>query len=452
MGAFLRKYGVAITAGTAYSIQIPIPKRASVDYAVSGDWTPAAGDVKISKDGGAAASIATLPAALTMGNTAVWEFVFSQSELQAKKIVVTVADASIKAVEDQSFIIETYGDANAMYAADMSAANLPANVVQFAGTNATAALGIPEVKVASIATAALLSIWEVATSTLTSAGTIGKRIVDYLTGDIFSRIGLNGAGLTAIGPVTLATSQPNYAPAKAGDAMTLTSGERIAIATAVETACINEADGNALLEAMTDAIAAANPDLSALSADLIAAAVRTNLATELGRIDVAMSTLATASALTTVGTNVSSALSSINTLKGDWDNNGRLDLLLDQAVNDSGAAITQLTNIGNAIDEVNTVASKLNDTLVDNSGTYRFTAAALALAPAGGGGGSAPTTEEITDSLVASDWAKRVAAVLYGKLAGAGTGEEIFYDEDGETVLVRVTATKRGNRTEVVFE
>ena len=46
---FLSKYN------TARHIYLPIVKRAVVDFAVSADWTPAAGDVKISKDGGAAA-------------------------------------------------------------------------------------------------------------------------------------------------------------------------------------------------------------------------------------------------------------------------------------------------------------------------------------------------------------------------------------------------------------
>lgn len=104
---FRRVYGVATVAAT--DIYLPIIKRAAIDFAVSGDWTPAAGDVKVSKDGGAAANIATLPTALTMGNTALWRFQFSASELQCKQLLVTVADAATKAVEDQAFIIETVG-------------------------------------------------------------------------------------------------------------------------------------------------------------------------------------------------------------------------------------------------------------------------------------------------------------------------------------------------------
>ena len=74
----------------------------------------------------------------------------------------------------------------------------------------------------------------------------------------------------------------------------LTSGERTAIATAVEAALINEGDGQQLINAILQVINA-NLDLPALELTAIAQAVRTELATELGRIDAAItSRLATA--------------------------------------------------------------------------------------------------------------------------------------------------------------
>jgi hypothetical protein len=121
---FNRKYNTATV--TANHIRIPIIKRAAVDFAVSADWTPAAGDVTVSKDGGTAANITTLPTALTMGNTAVWVFQLSAAELSCKQLTVSVADASTKAVEDQCFIVETFGDASAMYPSDPTANNLDA--------------------------------------------------------------------------------------------------------------------------------------------------------------------------------------------------------------------------------------------------------------------------------------------------------------------------------------
>lgn len=119
MSYFLRKYNTATV--TATHIRIPIIKRAAVDFAVSADWTPASGDVTVSKDGGTAANIGTLPTALTMGNSAVWVFQLSASELSCKQLVVTVSDAATEAVEDQCFVVETFGNASAMYPSDMSA-------------------------------------------------------------------------------------------------------------------------------------------------------------------------------------------------------------------------------------------------------------------------------------------------------------------------------------------
>jgi len=131
--AFLRKYNtLTITGSTA--IRIPIIKRGVVDFAVGADWTPAAGDCKINIDGAGPANVTNLPTAVASGNGAYWEFVLTAAELSCKQAIVTVVDAATKAVEDQCFLVETFGNASAMYQADLSAANLPANVTQLLGT------------------------------------------------------------------------------------------------------------------------------------------------------------------------------------------------------------------------------------------------------------------------------------------------------------------------------
>jgi len=132
MAAELRKYA------TATHIYVPMVKRGVVDYAVGADWTPAAGDVKVSIDGGAAANIATLPVAVAMGQTAYWDFAFSSGETTGKKIVCTVGDSATKAVEDQMITILTYGNASAEFASDFSASALAANVTQWEGSDLTA--------------------------------------------------------------------------------------------------------------------------------------------------------------------------------------------------------------------------------------------------------------------------------------------------------------------------
>jgi hypothetical protein len=113
-----RKYNTATVAGS--HIRIPMIKRSSTDFALSADWTPVAGDVTVSKDGGAAVNIATLPTAVTVGNSAFWQFPLSAAELSCKQVTVTIADAAPKAVEDNMFIVETYGNAAAMIPLDLS--------------------------------------------------------------------------------------------------------------------------------------------------------------------------------------------------------------------------------------------------------------------------------------------------------------------------------------------
>lgn len=91
----------------AFTVEVAIKKRAVEDFAVGADWTPVAGDVKVSKDGAAAANIGTLPVALVMGNGAVWTFTLTASEMSANRIIVTVVDAATKAVEDLCLVILT---------------------------------------------------------------------------------------------------------------------------------------------------------------------------------------------------------------------------------------------------------------------------------------------------------------------------------------------------------
>jgi hypothetical protein len=132
---FYRKYN------TATHIYVPMVKRGVADYALGADWTPSAGDVKVSKDGGAAANIATLPTAITMGNTAMWDFTVSAAELQAAKTIITVGDSATKAVEDQFIIIETYGNASAELKVDLSDA-VRMGLTALPNANAEAAGGL----------------------------------------------------------------------------------------------------------------------------------------------------------------------------------------------------------------------------------------------------------------------------------------------------------------------
>lgn len=112
MREYERRYGVATY------VDISMLKKGVSDFALGADWTPLDGDVKISKDGGAAANIATLPFAIAMGNTAYWRFPISASEGQASCFVVTVSDSATKVVEDNQFSVTTYGHPSALDTVD----------------------------------------------------------------------------------------------------------------------------------------------------------------------------------------------------------------------------------------------------------------------------------------------------------------------------------------------
>jgi hypothetical protein len=106
--AELARYGVA------RDFYLPLPKQGSTDYAAGADYTYAAGDIKVIVDG-VAANITTAPTAVTSGNTTIWKFPLSATELTGKEIEIVVGDAATKVVQDQTIRIETYGHELSMH-------------------------------------------------------------------------------------------------------------------------------------------------------------------------------------------------------------------------------------------------------------------------------------------------------------------------------------------------
>lgn len=121
---------------------------------------------------------------------------------------------------------------------------------------------------------------------------------------------------TITGTVTLATSQPNYAPARAGDAMALTPSERTAVATVLEAAMFNEADATALLAAIAakveqflindgDAVATLAAIASAVNAAVVAGQIGTDLtATKASAATAATQATTAASTASTIDTKI----------------------------------------------------------------------------------------------------------------------------------------------------
>jgi len=123
-GMALREYGVATTVDTGIRLA------GTTDLAITSDWTPASGDVKVSKDGGALANITTLPSFSSGTNL---EIDLSATEMQAARVTVHIVDQDVtKVVDDMVVVIETYGNASAEHP------TLPTDVIEVSGSSAAA--------------------------------------------------------------------------------------------------------------------------------------------------------------------------------------------------------------------------------------------------------------------------------------------------------------------------
>ena len=107
MSAFLREYATSTT------IYFPLITATLNNFTTGGVYSPTAGDSKISIDGGGSSNTTNLPTGVLMGNNALmWKMDLTSGELTGKTMIITIVDASTKAVEDQMIIIDTYGDGN----------------------------------------------------------------------------------------------------------------------------------------------------------------------------------------------------------------------------------------------------------------------------------------------------------------------------------------------------
>ena len=122
-----------IKYATAVTIPFSLIKAGATDLAVSGDWTPATGDVKVRQDAGAYANVGTLPSIISGTD---WGQALTTGETTGKFIAVQVVDSATKAVEDQKLYCLTYGHASAYWPFDLSLAmptNFPALAITSGG-------------------------------------------------------------------------------------------------------------------------------------------------------------------------------------------------------------------------------------------------------------------------------------------------------------------------------
>jgi len=189
-----------IEYGVACDFYHPMIKRAVVDFAVAADWTPATGDVTLSKDGGADANLTTLTSAVGSA-TAKWKTSISAAEAQCKQGLITLIDAATKAVEDNSIRFITFGHASAMIKANLNLANLLADLKALNG-DATAAARLA--LSASVIYAGSVT-GAVTTTTLVDSG-LNQSDTDFWKGRVLIPTSgtqkYQGSAITAFAPAT----------------------------------------------------------------------------------------------------------------------------------------------------------------------------------------------------------------------------------------------------------
>lgn len=141
----------------------------------------------------------------------------------------------------------------------------------------------------SLSAAGILAIWDYLLSGFTGAiASIGNLFKTNIDATISSRTKpADTQARVALVDVCTANTDMVAAPPSAD-----------IIAVAVEQHIINETDGEQVLKAITDKIAAVDPSLGDLSLSAIASAVRTELSVELARIDAAITTRLAAAGIT----------------------------------------------------------------------------------------------------------------------------------------------------------
>lgn len=147
---------------TQTPITFPMIKAAVRDFAATGDWTPATGDAKISKDGGNFANTTNNPAAVGGTGSVGWTLTLTATELSCAVADIQIVDSATKAVDDQYLKVYTYGNPSAKIPIDLSDV-VRLGLTALPNAAADAAGGIPATKLASL-------ILRATTGTVTNTG------------------------------------------------------------------------------------------------------------------------------------------------------------------------------------------------------------------------------------------------------------------------------------------
>ena len=90
--------------GTQTTFYFPLIKAGDTDFAVTGDYTPAAADAIVMKDGGSDTQCTNT---ITIEAGTKWSLALTVAEMSATRIQISIVDAATKAIEDQFLAITT---------------------------------------------------------------------------------------------------------------------------------------------------------------------------------------------------------------------------------------------------------------------------------------------------------------------------------------------------------
>lgn len=284
----------------------------------------------------------------------------------------------------------------------------------------------------------------------------------------------------------------------------LSTSERNTLTAQIEAEVLNDATGGAVITTIANAVAAYFDSATLdLPPQIIATAVRNNLATELARIDVAVSTRFAAASYTAppsaaaISTQVAADLlaahgsgswttatgfatpTDVTNALNSYDPPTNAEMEARTLLAASYATASQATTINNLLDpEIANMKAVIDQlaTMLQGSGPYKFTADALSLAPAGGGGGgggdwnvdekatikavlgipatgTTPVTPTTGILSTLHTLVKLAASGAVGTVQISGTGDVktlVFKDTDGTTTLATVQwNTATGARTRI---
>lgn len=339
----------------------------------------------------------------------------ANDDIAAIKAKTDNLPASPAAVGSEMVLTSAY-DAAKTAASQTSVNAIPTNPLL---TN-DARLANLDATISSRSTLTAAQVWANSTRTLSSFGSLIADIAAAVWGSAARTLTAisDSAGVTTllsrIGAALTITGGKVDVNDKTG--FGLTTGERTAIANEVEAQIIDDTDSEKVLQAIVDKIAAVNPSLGDLTLATIASAIRAELATELGRIDAAVSTRLATSGYTApanadiaaikaktdnlpaapaaVGsemtltaaydaTKTAASQSSVNSIPTNplLTNDARLNNL-NATIASRLAADNYTAPANDNITAIKAVTDKLDDTLELADGKNRFTEAALAEGPA----------------------------------------------------------------------